>query len=253
MWQKRDDQAAGLTARTRFRRPFVGRSFHPGSVSKRIATRSIAIGLPVLQGSAAIGIVSMSDVFSKTLHSDCGKTNPFPNRKFGRSSTTRLRGEVGLDNSIGDKRTSDLSGGMKKRVGLARALAMSPELMFYDEPTTGLDPVMSGVINELIVQTQQRRQVTSVVVTHDMTTVRRVADHVIMLYPLARLSADEPQIVFEGSREELFACADPRVAQFVRGEPPQAVSLGRPLYGREERFINDRDQVPRSAGSRMLE
>lgn len=129
----------------------------------------------------------------------------------------RLR-EVGLANSIGDKRTSDLSGGMRKRVGLARALAMSPDLMFYDEPTTGLDPVMSGVIDELILQTQARRHVTSVVVTHDMTTVRRVADHVIMLYPLARLSADEPQIVFEGTREELFATQDPRVAQFVRGE-----------------------------------
>jgi phospholipid/cholesterol/gamma-HCH transport system ATP-binding protein len=128
----------------------------------------------------------------------------------------RLR-EVGLPDSVGDKRPSDLSGGMRKRVGLARALAMSPEVMFYDEPTTGLDPVMSRVINELILLTQQRRQVTSIVVTHDMTTVRTVADRVIMLYPLAKLDADEPQIVFEGSTDELFTSDDSRIARFVHG------------------------------------
>ena len=129
----------------------------------------------------------------------------------------RLR-EVGLPEAVGAKRPSDLSGGMKKRVGLARALAMSPDIMFYDEPTTGLDPVMSGVINDLIQQTQQRRHVTSVVVTHDMTTVRCVADRVIMLYPLANLEPNEPQIVFEGSPDEAFTSDDPRIAQFVRGE-----------------------------------
>ena len=129
----------------------------------------------------------------------------------------RLR-EVGLTDNVGRKRPADLSGGMKKRVGLARALAMSPDVIFYDEPTTGLDPVMSGVIDELIVQTQQRRQVTSVVVTHDMTTVRRVANQVIMLYPLARLSSTESQIVFAGTRDELFASENPRVAHFVRGQ-----------------------------------
>ena len=129
----------------------------------------------------------------------------------------RLR-EVGLPESVGSKQPGDLSGGMKKRVGLARALAMSPDIVFYDEPTTGLDPVMSGVIDELIVRTQQRRQVTSVVVTHDMTTVRRVADRVVMLYPLSRLNPDEPQIVFEGTSDEAFDSDDPRVAQFVRGD-----------------------------------
>jgi phospholipid/cholesterol/gamma-HCH transport system ATP-binding protein len=129
----------------------------------------------------------------------------------------RLR-EVGLPAEAAQKRPADLSGGMRKRVALARALAMSPEIVFYDEPTTGLDPVMSDVINELILQTQTQRRVTSLVVTHDMHTVRRVADRVIMLYPLSRLSPDEPQIVFEGSAEELFACGDRRVNAFVRGE-----------------------------------
>ncbi|MBS0203762.1 MAG: ATP-binding cassette domain-containing protein [Planctomycetes bacterium] len=129
----------------------------------------------------------------------------------------RLR-EVGLSPTVSDKRPSDLSGGMKKRVGLARALAMSPDVVFYDEPTTGLDPVMSDVINELILQTQARRKVTSVVVTHDMNTVRRVADRVVMLYPLSRIMAGEPQLIFEGSPEAAFENPDLRVTSFVRGE-----------------------------------
>ena len=129
----------------------------------------------------------------------------------------RLR-EVGLAPNVGNKSPGDLSGGMKKRVGLARALAMSPDIVFYDEPTTGLDPIMSGVIDHLIVQTQQRRQVTSVVVTHDMTTVRRVADRVIMLYPLAKRGHAESQIVFTGTSDEIFQSTDPRVSTFVRGE-----------------------------------
>jgi phospholipid/cholesterol/gamma-HCH transport system ATP-binding protein len=129
----------------------------------------------------------------------------------------RLR-EVGLPAETAQKRPADLSGGMRKRVALARALAMSPQIVFYDEPTTGLDPVMSDVINELILQTQHKRHVTSLVVTHDMHTVRRVANRVIMLYPLGRLGAEEPQIVFQGTAEELFACEDVRIRSFVRGE-----------------------------------
>ncbi len=126
--------------------------------------------------------------------------------------------DVGLTVSVKNKKPAELSGGMKKRVGLARALAMSPEVMFYDEPTTGLDPIMSDVINELIIQTRQQRQVTSVIVTHDMKTVQKVADRVIMLYPLSRLSEGEPQIIFEGTTKEAFQTNDPRVSQFITGE-----------------------------------
>ena len=164
--------------------------------------------------------------------------NVYENIAFGLRENTKMREpqiaeivrdrlrEVGLAETDGHKRPADLSGGMKKRVGLARALAMSPDIIFYDEPTTGLDPVMSGVIDDLIVQTQQRRQVTSIVVTHDMTTVRRVADRVIMLYPLGKLDRTESQIVFEGPCDEIFATNDERVSRFVRGESSRPIGSG---------------------------
>jgi len=127
--------------------------------------------------------------------------------------------DVGLDSRIvGKKKPAELSGGMRKRVGLARALALAPDIMLYDEPTTGLDPIMSDVINELILKTRERHQMTSIVVTHDMHTVRKVADRVVMFYPLARLDPEEPQLIFDGTAEAAFECDDPRVGQFVRGE-----------------------------------
>jgi phospholipid/cholesterol/gamma-HCH transport system ATP-binding protein len=126
--------------------------------------------------------------------------------------------EVGLPDGIERKKPAELSGGMKKRVGLARALAINPEVMLYDEPTTGLDPIMSDVINELIVQTRQKHPVTSVVVTHDLKTVDKAADRVVMLYPLSRLQAGEGQILFDGPTAEFRNAADPRVRQFVAGE-----------------------------------
>ncbi|MGC1272450.1 MAG: ATP-binding cassette domain-containing protein [Planctomycetaceae bacterium] len=126
--------------------------------------------------------------------------------------------EVGLSNVICDQKPSQLSGGQKKRVALARALALVPEVMFYDEPTTGLDPIMTDVINELIVQTSRSRPVTSVVVTHEMSTVRKVADRVVMLCPVSRLDDHAPQVVFEGTAAEAFETTDPLVSQFVRGE-----------------------------------
>ncbi len=117
-----------------------------------------------------------------------------------------------------DKKPVELSGGMRKRVGLARALVLSPEVMLYDEPTTGLDPIMSDVINELILRTRKRTPVTSIVVTHDMHTAAKVADRVIMVYPLSRLKEGESQIIFDGRPAEIERTSDPRVRQFVRGE-----------------------------------
>jgi phospholipid/cholesterol/gamma-HCH transport system ATP-binding protein len=126
--------------------------------------------------------------------------------------------QVGLPKSVLGKRPAQLSGGMRKRVGLARALVMSPEVLLYDEPTTGLDPIVSDVINELIIRTRELNSVTSIVVTHDMKTAQRVADRVVMLFPINRLKPNESQIIFDGTPQEIVASKDKRVSQFVRGE-----------------------------------
>ena len=143
--------------------------------------------------------------------------------EMGERVRQRLQ-EVGLPEGVERKMPAELSGGMKKRVGLARALVLDPEVMLYDEPTTGLDPIMSDVINELILQTRRRRPITSVVVTHDMKTVRKVADRIVMLMPLPRLRPDEAQIVFDGTPAELEASTDSRVKQFVEGEARERLS-----------------------------
>jgi phospholipid/cholesterol/gamma-HCH transport system ATP-binding protein len=123
--------------------------------------------------------------------------------------------EVGLADDVVNKMPAELSGGMRKRVGLARSLALDPEVMLYDEPTTGLDPVMTELINDLIVQTRERRPVTSIVVTHEMKTVRRVADRVVMLYPVSKLAEGDGQVIFDGPTSGLDASSDDRVRRFL--------------------------------------
>jgi phospholipid/cholesterol/gamma-HCH transport system ATP-binding protein len=148
----------------------------------------------------------------------------FPLREHTRLPADEITGivgtlvdEVGLPRSVLTKKPVQLSGGMRKRAGLARALALDPQLVLYDEPTTGLDPIMSDVINELILRVRSRPRVASVVVTHDMNTARKVADRIIMLYPAFRLGADEPQVVFDGTPADLDRSGDPRIRQFVEG------------------------------------
>ncbi len=142
--------------------------------------------------------------------------------------------EVGLPAEIETRKPAELSGGQRKRVGLARALAIGPEVMLYDEPTTGLDPIMSDVINELILQTQRSMKTTGVVVTHDMKTVTKVADRVVMLYPLARLGPDEPQILYDGPANEIEQLPRP---------------AGRPVCPRRGRRTASRDGLLRTAPS----
>ena len=132
--------------------------------------------------------------------------------------------EVGLPRNVTRQRPAELSGGMRKRVGLARALILRPEVVVYDEPTTGLDPIMSDVINELILDTRRRYPVTSVVVTHDMHTARKVADRVLMFYPRNRLKDHESQILYDGSPSDLEHAEDRRVRQFVHGEAGERIN-----------------------------
>ena len=116
---------------------------------------------------------------------------------------------VGLD-GIQNKLPSELSGGQKKRVALARAISLDPEVILYDEPTTGLDPPRADEINELIIKLKRELAVTSVVVTHDMASVRKVADRVVMLF--------RGKLIFDGSAEAIEQSTDSRVSNFVRGK-----------------------------------
>ncbi len=116
---------------------------------------------------------------------------------------------VGLAGT-GDKMPMQMSGGQRKRVALARAIALDPKVILYDEPTTGLDPIRSDVINELILKLQRELTVTSIVVTHDMQSAMKVADRIVML--------SKGQIVFDGTADQIRANTDPVVHRFVVGE-----------------------------------
>ncbi len=129
----------------------------------------------------------------------------------------RRLNDVGLKEEVRWKMPSDLSGGMKKRVALARVLAMNPEYLLYDEPTTGLDPITSDAINDLIIETREKFGVTSVVVTHDMASAFKVADKVSMLY--------KGRIIQTGSPEEILKTENPYVRQFVQGSSKGPISI----------------------------
>ena len=117
---------------------------------------------------------------------------------------------VGLQKGFQYKMPSELSGGMKSRVGLARALVMKPEIMLYDEPTSALDPIMTDKINELILSLRDKLSMTSVVVTHDMASAYRIADTIAMIY--------EGKIVFSGTPAQIRATRNPYIQQFIRGQ-----------------------------------
>ncbi|MGA0373000.1 MAG: ABC transporter ATP-binding protein, partial [Paracoccaceae bacterium] len=116
---------------------------------------------------------------------------------------------VGLKADVADKFPAELSGGMQKRVGLARAIAAEPEIIFFDEPTTGLDPIMSGVINDLIREIVVEMGATAITITHDMSSVRAIADQVAMLH--------EGKIRWSGSIKDMDQSGDPFLSQFING------------------------------------
>lgn len=133
---------------------------------------------------------------------------PMPPREAHALAVAKLA-RVGLGPEVADLYPAELSGGMQKRVGLARAIATDPDLIFFDEPTTGLDPIMAGVINDLIRELVTEMGATAVTITHDMTTVRTVADRVAMLH--------DGKVRWEGPVAEIETCGDPYVDQFIHG------------------------------------
>lgn len=124
---------------------------------------------------------------------------------------------VGLQN-VENLMPAELSGGMRKRVSLARAIAMEPAILLYDEPTTGLDPIMANVINELIVTMREKLQVTSIAITHDMVSAYRIADRIAMLY--------QGKIIEVGTPEEIKSSPNEIVQQFIRGEVVGPITQG---------------------------
>lgn len=135
----------------------------------------------------------------------------------------KLVGLVGVE----DLMPAELSGGMKKRVGLARAIAHEPEILLYDEPTTGLDPIMADAINELIVAMKDTLSVTSVAITHDMSSAYKIADRIAMLY--------EGQIIITGKPEEIKNTDNAIVRQFITGSASGPIKIQGVHY---ERTVN---------------
>ncbi|HXV14806.1 MAG TPA: ABC transporter ATP-binding protein [Candidatus Krumholzibacteria bacterium] len=124
---------------------------------------------------------------------------------------------VGLD-GIGDKHPAELSGGMKKRVGFARAIAMEPKCVLYDEPTTGLDPINADVINNLIVKLSNELHITSIVVTHDLASAYKVGDRIVMLH--------DGKVLFDGTPEQVKMTTNAIVRQFIEGRAEGPIVVG---------------------------
>ena len=133
---------------------------------------------------------------------------PMPDAEVKRIVAEKLR-MVGLP-GIEAKMPMELSGGMKKRVALARAIALNPEVILYDEPTTGLDPVRSDVINQLIIKLGRELKVTSITVTHDMQSAFKISDRIVML--------NEGKLIIDGTPEQIQSSDNPIVRQFISGE-----------------------------------
>ena len=124
---------------------------------------------------------------------------------------------VGLKEDVGLLLPAEISGGMQKRVGLARAIAANPDIIFFDEPTTGLDPIMGDVINDLIVEQVRALGATAVSITHDMASARKIADRIVMLY--------EGQLIWDGPVDQIDNPANPYVEQFVTGNAHGPITM----------------------------
>jgi phospholipid/cholesterol/gamma-HCH transport system ATP-binding protein len=143
-------------------------------------------------------------------------------REEARDVALAKMAQVGLGAEVGELSPAELSGGMQKRVGLARAIATEPEIIFFDEPTTGLDPIMGDVINDLIVQCVQELGATALSITHDMASARKIADRIAMIY--------KGQIIWAGPVDDVDQSGNAHVDQFIHGraEGPIQMEVLRP-------------------------
>ncbi len=135
--------------------------------------------------------------------------NHHVSRDQAKVEAIRVLRQVGLAPDVADLSPSELSGGMQKRVGLARAIITKPEIIFFDEPTTGLDPIMADVINDLIIESAKGLGATTLTITHDMASARKIADKIAMLY--------QGKIIWQGTVKEMDKTDNPYVVQFVNG------------------------------------
>ncbi|ABC21212.1 ABC transporter ATP-binding protein [Rhodospirillum rubrum] len=140
-----------------------------------------------------------------------------PRRQAKEIAITTLA-EVGLGADVADLSPSELSGGMQKRVGLARAIATNPEIIFFDEPTTGLDPIMADVINDLIRTSVRHLGATALTITHDMASASKIADRIAMLY--------QGKLIWVGPASEVYDSGNPYVDQFVHGRAEGPIRAG---------------------------
>jgi phospholipid/cholesterol/gamma-HCH transport system ATP-binding protein len=130
-------------------------------------------------------------------------------RASAKADALKALAQVGLTEDVGEMSPADLSGGMRKRVGLARAVCAKPEILFFDEPTTGLDPIMGDVINELIVKTVHEMGATALTITHDMASARKIGHRIAMLH--------QGRIIWAGPVAEVDRSGNPYVDQFIHG------------------------------------
>jgi phospholipid/cholesterol/gamma-HCH transport system ATP-binding protein len=138
-------------------------------------------------------------------------------RKRAKEVAIEKLAKVGLSADVAMLSPSELSGGMQKRVGLARAIASDPQIIFFDEPTTGLDPIMADVINDLIVSTVEDLGVTTLSITHDMASARKIADRIAMLY--------KGKIIWDGPTSQIDASGNPYVDQFIHGRAEGPIKM----------------------------
>ncbi|MBR3501881.1 MAG: ATP-binding cassette domain-containing protein [Alphaproteobacteria bacterium] len=138
-------------------------------------------------------------------------------RKAAKLEAIRVLRQVGLAPDVADLSPAELSGGMQKRVGLARAVISKPEIIFFDEPTTGLDPIMADVINDLIIESARGLGATTLTITHDMASARKIADRIAMLY--------NGKIIWSGTVKDLEKTDNPYLRQFVSGSSQGPITV----------------------------